>query len=78
MKRITIIFLTTLWFASVQAQKLPNKQEISFRAPANVKIDGKATEWGDFKAYNSAIELLMMITTFTWLYRPQTLWWHVR
>jgi hypothetical protein len=39
------------------AQKLPNQQEVSLRAPTNVKIDGKAIEWGEFKAYNSATEL---------------------
>lgn len=40
---------------SLNAQKLPNKQEISLRAPANVKIDGKMNEWGDkLQAYNKA------------------------
>jgi len=38
------------------AQKLPVKQEGSLRAPANVKIDGKATEW-TFKAYNLATDV---------------------
>ena len=49
--------MIVLTFISVKSQKLPNKQEQSFKAPANVKIDGKATEWGDFKAYNSAVEV---------------------
>jgi len=36
------------------AQKLPNVQQTSLRAPVNIKIDGKATEWGDkFQAYNN-------------------------
>lgn len=40
---------------SLNAQKLPNKQEISLEAPANVKIDGKMNEWGDkLQAYNKA------------------------
>lgn len=40
---------------SLNAQKLPNKQEISLGAPANVKIDGKMNEWGDqLQAYNKA------------------------
>jgi len=40
------------------AQKLPNVQQVSLRAPANVKIDGKASEWGDvFQAYNPATDL---------------------
>lgn len=38
-------------------QKLPNKQEVSIYAPADIKIDGKATEWHDnFQAYNHAVE----------------------
>jgi len=36
------------------AQKLPNKQEVSLRAPANIKINGKPTEWGKMQAYNDA------------------------
>lgn len=44
------------------AQKLPNKQEVPLFAPANVKIDGKTTEWGDkFQAYNKATELFYTI-----------------
>jgi len=35
------------------AQKLPGVQAVSLRVPANVKIDGKAAEWGDqFQAFN--------------------------
>lgn len=30
---------------SVSAQKLPNIQERSVRAPAGIKIDGKRPEW---------------------------------
>jgi len=41
--------------ATARAQKLPDKQVLSLRAPASIKIDGKATEWGDkFQAYNNA------------------------
>lgn len=44
------------------AQKLPAKQEAPLFAPANVKIDGKTTEWGDkFQAYNKATELFYTI-----------------
>lgn len=39
------------------AQKLPNVQQVSLRAPANVKIDGKANEWGKLQAYNPATEI---------------------
>lgn len=39
------------------AQKLPNVQKASVRAPKNVKIDGKATEWGnEFQAYNKGAD----------------------
>lgn len=40
------------------AQRLPNKQEVSLWAPANLKIDGLANEWDNkFKAFNNATEL---------------------
>src|SRR4051812_14249152 len=40
------------------AQKLPNVQQASFRAPANIKIDGKTTEWGNkLQAYNPGTEI---------------------
>ncbi len=40
------------------AQKLPNVQTVSLRAPANIKIDGKTTEWGNnFQAYNHATDI---------------------
>jgi hypothetical protein len=40
------------------AQKLPNVQQVSLRAPTNVKIDGKPTEWGDkLQAYNKGTGL---------------------
>jgi hypothetical protein len=40
------------------AQKLPATQQISLHAPADVKIDGKATEWNNqFQAFNKATEV---------------------
>jgi hypothetical protein len=57
MKQIILLFLLTVAFVNAYTQKLPNKQEASLRAPTNVKIDGKTTEWGEFKAYNSATGL---------------------
>lgn len=42
---------------SASAQKLPNKQDLSVRAPAKVKIDGKITEWGNLNAFNKATEI---------------------
>ena len=43
-------------FAS--AQKLPNVQQGSLRAPANIKVDGKPTEWGNkLQAYNNTVDV---------------------
>jgi hypothetical protein len=53
---LSLIAMFIATFAS--AQKLPNIQKESVRAPANIKIDGKAAEWDNkFKAQNSATEL---------------------
>lgn len=57
MKQYILFLLITIACLNTYAQKLPNKQEGSLKAPANVKIDGKPTEWGAFKAYNSATDL---------------------
>lgn len=68
MKQNLVIYLAvlTVSFAAIQstyAQKLPNIQKESVRAPANIKIDGKATEWDNkFKAQNSATELLYTLS----------------
>ncbi len=50
------LLLTALVISNIAiAQKLPNVQTASLRAPANIKIDGKATEWNNqFQAYNKA------------------------
>lgn len=46
----------------IHAQRLPNIQQISLRAPANIKIDGKAIEWGNkFQAYNHATDVFYTI-----------------
>jgi len=51
-----------LLFIAAHAQKLPNVQQASLRAPDNVKIDGKANEWdGKFQAYNKATEIFYTI-----------------
>lgn len=40
------------------AQKLPEVQKTSLRAPAAIRIDGKAIEWNNqFQAYNKATEI---------------------
>ena len=48
---------------ALKAQKLPNVQETSLRAPVNVKVDGKATEWNNgFQAYNRATEIYYTVS----------------
>lgn len=53
MKKIKLLLLATIGIVSAYAQKLPRVQTTGLRAPANVKIDGKLTEWDNkFQAYN--------------------------
>ena len=53
---IAVMFVGCIFTAN--AQKLPNVQNVSVRAPQNVKIDGKLNEWDDsFKAHNSATDI---------------------
>jgi len=50
-----LLVLVTIY---LHAQKLPKVQQVSLRAPTNIKIDGKANEWGDkFQAYNKATDM---------------------
>ncbi|GAB2982840.1 hypothetical protein GCM10027049_19570 [Mucilaginibacter puniceus] len=62
MKKL-FLFVTALIAVNIAiAQKLPNIQETSLRAPKNVKVDGKATEWGDqFQANNNKTEIYYTI-----------------
>ena len=56
-KILSAIFLCH-FFLIAHSQKLPNKQEVSLYAPANIKIDGNADEWeNQFQAYNKATEI---------------------
>jgi len=56
-------FLLLISAFVANAQSLPGKQETSLRAPANLKIDGKATEWDNqFQAYNKATELFYTVS----------------
>ncbi|GAB3924268.1 hypothetical protein [Mucilaginibacter myungsuensis] len=63
--------LTTLLIAAAtlavaltaSAQKLPSEQKVSFYAPADIKIDGKPTEWtGKYQAKNSATLLTYVMS----------------
>ncbi|MES2278099.1 MAG: hypothetical protein V4592_18865 [Bacteroidota bacterium] len=57
LKYILIVFAAFATRVSY-AQKLPNVQQRSLRAPANIKIDGKPSEWNNnFEAYNRATNL---------------------
>ena len=60
--RLLFAFPLLLLFSSVNAQKLPAIQTKSVRAPANVKVDGKAFEWGDqLQAYNKSTNIFYTI-----------------
>jgi hypothetical protein len=60
-KSMAAIILHFLFIAGY-GQKMPKVQEISLRAPANIKIDGKASEWnGKLQAYNTATNLFYTI-----------------
>lgn len=63
MKKEKLLFCILLSISTVVfAQKLPNKQEISLRAPADVKVDGKINEWGEpLMAYNKQVDLFYTI-----------------
>jgi hypothetical protein len=50
---LKIVAALLLLVTAAHAQRLPNKQETSIYAPANIKIDGKIMEWNDqFQAHN--------------------------
>ena len=58
---LVVIILMSQW-TFVFGQKLPKVQKTSARAPENIKIDGKATEWNNkFQAYNKNTELYYTI-----------------
>ncbi|RZA02058.1 MAG: hypothetical protein EOP47_08410 [Sphingobacteriaceae bacterium] len=63
MKKLHLL-LTVLVISNIAiAQKLPNIQVASLRAPANIKIDGKATEWNNqFQAYNKNTEVFYTVS----------------
>lgn len=63
MAKTAILILMAFATTAANAQKLRNVQKESVRAPANIKIDGKATEWDNkFKAQNSATELFYTLS----------------
>ncbi len=59
-KILPVLLLVTALTAN--AQKLPNVQQVNLRAPADIKIDGKATEWDNkFQAYSNHTEFYYTI-----------------
>lgn len=61
MRSLTTLLLVLI-AAKLYAQKLPNVQQASVKAPVNIKIDGKANDWGNkFEANNPTTELLYTI-----------------
>lgn len=54
--KVSLVLLATASVLSAQAQKLPNIQEASVWAPANVKVDARLTDWGEqLQAYNKTV-----------------------
>jgi hypothetical protein len=55
--------LSLMIIISAIAQKLPNVQEKSLRAPATIKVDGKPTEWNNqLQAYNKTTEVFYTLS----------------
>jgi len=55
LSKLLPVFLLVFIFFTANAQKLPAVQQISLRAPAEIQVDGKATEWNNrFQAYNDS------------------------
>lgn len=62
--RITVnTLLLAAFCTTVQAQKLKDIQEVSVSAPANIKVDGRNTEWNDtFQAENKRTGIFYTIS----------------
>jgi len=58
-KKVALTLLLAVLFVGANAQKLPNVQpSTGLRAPATIKVDGKANEWdATFQAYNHATDI---------------------
>src|SRR5690349_21603114 len=60
--KLILIVLSMLVALVVNAQKLPSTQQASLHAPANIKIDGKPTEWNKFQAYNHNTDIFYTLS----------------
>jgi hypothetical protein len=59
----TLFILLAAACLTATAQKLPNVQPAGVRAPDNIKIDGKTTEWDNqFQAYNHATDIFYTVS----------------
>jgi hypothetical protein len=60
---IRLLLPALLFSVFANAQKLPPIQTASVKAPANIKIDGKPTEWDNkFQSYNKAIQAFYTVS----------------
>jgi hypothetical protein len=65
MSKVVITTIILFFYANLTAvsQRLPNLQKESLRAPADIKIDGKAAEWDNkFRAFNKSTEVFYSIS----------------
>jgi len=64
LRKIAPAILSGFISIGANAQKLPGVQPaIGLRAPANIKIDGKTTEWDDkFQAHNRATDIFYTLS----------------
>lgn len=56
-RKLNLLFFFLYINIPVYAQKLPQIQKGNLYAPDNVSVDGKATEWKQLKARNSATDI---------------------
>ncbi len=54
--RSILTTLLVVFTVSLHAQKLPNVQQVSLRAPANIKMDGYLNEWNDRLQIRNSID----------------------
>lgn len=60
--QVFLTLLVLIFCLSVNAQKLPNIQASSLRAPLSIKTDGKLTEWDNkLQAYNHSTNIFYTI-----------------
>ncbi len=61
MRKLVLFIAFLSAFTGSYAQKLPQVQQVSLRAPANARADGKPTEWLKMQAYNPTGEVYYTI-----------------